>query len=347
VFWAVVLLVVGATAAVLQILGPPPRPVPAPRMATAQPMPVAPLPPLVTETTKSTTPVAPRGKVPPPDRPGRSTPGATADPDPSLLQAAPNDPSEMLPRISQDGRKPMQVYAAGFDPTSQRPRVGIVMAGLGLNEADSERAVHDLPRGVTFAISPYASGVEQLLAAARLADHEYLLSVPMEPQSFPLNDAGPRALMTSLPPEENQARLYWALSRIAGYVGVTDALGALRGERFAGGTEQMDAVLTQIGRRGLLYVDARPADSGGAPALPHVWSRDVDLVIDQPESQIDQKLTELERIAKEKGSALGLAGAPMPVTIQRIAVWANGLMDRGLTLAPVSALVVPPANEGK
>ncbi|HEY1934586.1 MAG TPA: divergent polysaccharide deacetylase family protein [Acetobacteraceae bacterium] len=351
-FWVVVFLSVGGIAAILQVLGPPPRPVPAARMATAQPMPApSPAPlvaaPLVTATTKSTSPVAPRDKVPPLDRPGRGTPGATADPEPSLLQAAPTDPSEMLPRISPDGRKPMQAYAAGFDPTSQRPRIGLVVAGIGLNQADSERAVHDLPRGVTFAISPYALGTQQLLTAARLADHEYLLSIPMEPQSFPLNDAGPQALMTNLPPEENQVRLYWAMSRIAGYVGVTDALGALRGERFAGLADQMNPVLAQIAQRGLLYVDARAPGADDPPPLPRVWSRAVDLVVDQPESQIDEKLAELEHIAKEKGSALGLAGAPLPVTVQHIAVWASGLMDRGLALAPVSALAVPPANEGK
>lgn len=345
-FWVVLLLLSGIGAAVLQSLGPPPRP--PPRVAAEpSPAPAAPPPPLVTATLKSASPVAQRGEVPPQQRPGRGTPGATADPDPSLLEPAPNDASALLPRIAPDGRLPFQVYAAGFDPTSRRPRIGVVLAGIGLNQADSDRAVHDLPGAVTLAISPYASGLQQLLVAARLADHEYLLSLPMEPQSFPLNDAGPRALMTSLPPEENQARLISLLSRIDGYVGVTDALGALRGERFAGVMQQMDPILAQIAQRGLLYVDARPAGAGGAAALPHVWSRDVDVIIDQPESQIDQKLVALERIARDKGSALGLAGAPAPVTVQRIAAWANTLMDRGLALAPVSALVVPPADEAK
>ena len=34
-----------------------------------------------------------------------------------------------LPRISADGRAPMAAYAAGFDPSSRRPRVGILIAG--------------------------------------------------------------------------------------------------------------------------------------------------------------------------------------------------------------------------
>ena len=239
---------------------------------------------------------------------------------------------------------PMQVYAAGFDSSTRRPRVGLLLAGVGLNQADSENAIRSLPGGITLAISPYAQNLAQLLVAARLAEHEYLLSIPMEPQGFPLNDPGPQALMTNLPPEENTAKLDWALSRIAGYVGATGALGSLRGERFASLPDQINPVLAELAHRGLLYVDPRR----GAAPLPAVWSRSVDLVVDEPPTaaEIDNKLAQLSRLAREKGSALGLAGVVGPVTIERIATWANGLTADGLALAPVSALVRPPAPEG-
>ena len=51
---------------------------------------------------------------------------------------------------------PMQVYAAGFDSSSRRPRVGLLLAGIGLDQAESEAAIRALPGGVTLAISPYA-----------------------------------------------------------------------------------------------------------------------------------------------------------------------------------------------
>ena len=31
---------------------------------------------------------------------------------------------------------PMQVYAAGFDTSTRRPRIGLLIAGVGLNQAD-------------------------------------------------------------------------------------------------------------------------------------------------------------------------------------------------------------------
>jgi hypothetical protein len=251
----------------------------------------------------------------------------------------------MLPRVAEDGRRPDQFYAAGFDRSSRRPRIGVLVAGIGLSQDDSGKAIRNLPGGVTLAVSPYASNVAKLLSAAHLAEHEYLLSIPMEPQGYPSNDAGPRALMSNLSATDNLDRLHWVLAHVQGYAGVTNALGGtLRGERFAGMAQQMDPMLADLARRGLLYVDARPDGRGGAARQPHIWSRDVDLILDESVDDIDVKLARLEGIAQDKGDALGLVGAPSPVAVAHIAAWVNGLMNRGLILAPVSGLVRQPSD---
>ena len=334
VFWAAVLALVGLGAIVLQILGPPPHAPPERREAAASsPRSAPPAPP---EAPPSSTPSG---------EPGRATPGPIAAPDPALLEPAPDVPGGMLPRIAPDGRMPMQVYARGFDRNNSQPKVGLLLAGVGLNEADSEDAIRTLPGGITLAFSPYAPRAPNLLDATRHSEHEFLVSIPMEPQGYPLNDAGNEALLTGAPPAQNMQRLDWALTRITGFVGVTGALGTLRGERFAGMLEQMRPVLEALAARGLLYVDARPA--GQNP--PVVWGRSVDVIVDEPavRPEIETKLAQLEQIAREKGSALGLAGAVRPVTVDRIAAWAGGLASRGIALAPVSALVQPPSGSSR
>ena len=336
-FWILVgtlLVICGLT---LQVLGPLPERQPQ-SAASVPPLPASQPPP------QPARPLAQAAvQAPPAQRPGRDTPGPIADPDPALLEPMAGSTTDLLPRIAADGRMPMQVYAAGFDSSSRRPRVGLLLVGIGLNQADSETAIRSLPGGITLAISPYAENPTKLLVDARLAEHEYLLSVPMEPQGFSLNDPGQQALMTNLSLEQNHARLEWALSRIQGYAGVTSALGGgLLGERFASLPDDLHPVLAELAHRGLLYVDPR----SDAPPLPYVWSRRVDVIVDEPGTAtgIDDKLAELSRLAHTKGAALGLATAPRPVTIQRIAAWANGLTADGLALAPVSALVEPPAK---
>jgi polysaccharide deacetylase 2 family uncharacterized protein YibQ len=335
-FWLLIAALLVAGGVALHFAGPP-APPPAPVAQNHPPAAAAETPPAPVPTPSHPTQAAAG------PRPGRDTPGPTADPDPALLEPVPGSTSEFLPRVAADGRMPMQVYASGFDSSSRRPRVGLVQAGIGLNQALSEAAVHALPGGVTLAISPYAKDPGKLLDAARAAEHEYVLSIPLEPNGFPLSDPGKQALMTNLSAEQNRSRLIWVLSRIEGYVGAIGAEGALRGERFASLPEEMQPVLVELAQRGLLYVDPRP----GTASLPLVWSRTVDLIVDEPASaaDIDEKLAKLAQLARAKGSALGFAGTVRPVTTQRLATWANGLAADGLALAPVSALVqMPPAQ---
>ena len=279
------------------------------------------------------------------DKPGRDAPGPVNDPDPALLEPVAGSVADTLPRVAADGRKPMRVYAAGFDPTTTRPRVGILVAGVGLNVADSKRAIADLPGAMSLAVSPYSDNPEPLLASARLAGHEYLLSLPMEPLRFPLNDAGPNAILTTLSPQQNLPRLLWALSRLKGYAGATDILGAMQGERLADMPDQMAPILAELSRRGLMYVAA----PNQASPVPSVWSKAIDLVIDNPATaaDIDARLAVLEAMARDHGAALGLIEAPRPVVVERLTAWANGLSNRGLALAPVSALMRPPEDKPK
>jgi uncharacterized protein len=373
-FWAVVLAVLGIGALVLEVLGPPPNaamtaagpvaqtnPDPTPRASGSS----------VAKSGEDKSRLAAQTIAPtavPAGRPGRDTPGPITDPDPALLEPYPPEPDHKLPRIAMDGRTPMAVYAAGFDPSSVRPRVAMLVAGIGMSEADSLAAIKDLPGGVTLAISPYAPDVARLLDVARMNQHEYLLSIPMEPQGYPANDPDDRrALMTSLAPEENLNRLRWVLSRLAGYVGVTNTFGQMRGERLAGVPDQFASVLEEVGHRGLLFVDARTSGartsgartngtrtngtstngtSANGTVLPHAWNRSADTVIDADPidaAVLDQRLDALTHMALDRGSALGIVLVPRPVTLARVAAWTNTLTAKGLALAPVSALASPPA----
>jgi polysaccharide deacetylase 2 family uncharacterized protein YibQ len=117
----------------------------------------------------------------------------------------------------------------------------------------------------------------------------------------------------------------------------------MRGERLAEATDQLGSVLEEVGRRGLLFVDAR---TGQVP-LPFAWHRSVDVAIDDDPvtaAALDQRLDALTHAALDKGSALGIVWVPRPVTLSRVLAWTNTLAAKGLALAPVSALMLPPAK---
>ncbi len=273
--------------------------------------------------------------TPPPSAVKPEWDGKIAEPDPALLEPSRAFPAAGLPRIGVDGRLPRLAYRRPAPPPGARPRIALLLAGMGLAAADSRTAIDRLPGAVSLAFSAYTPNPESLLAAARSRGHEILASVPMEANGYPWNDAGPRSLMTGSLPAKNRENLEWAMSRLQGYVGVTGASDGLRGERFAEQSSSFALVLEEAARRGLLYVDPRP----GAPAPPGT-GRTVDVVLDDPPTRadIEAKLILLERMARDHGTALGLAGPLRPATIERLAAWTEDVERRGYQLVPVSAL---------
>lgn len=262
-------------------------------------------------------------------------------PSPALLEASPLFPDGQLPRRSPDGGSPLALYARPAEPAQGRPRIALLIAGIGLSQADSQAAIA-LPGPVDLAFSPYAQQPQALLQAARAAGHEMLVSIPMEPQGYPLNDEGAHALLTTATADANARNLEWALTRIQGYAGATGASDGLRGERFAALSGSMAPVTDEFAARGLMYIDPRP----DVPPPVNLAGRSVDIVVDSPplRAEIDAKLGQLEALARDHGAALGLIGPPRPVTMERVAAWIAGLSQRGFVLVPVSAIVQKPSR---
>ncbi len=299
---------------------PAPAPPPVPTVAPVPPIPPAPAPP----------------PAPPPPIPQTTRLPPPPHLDPNLVERSPDG---LLPKPSADGKVAWRIYARPSDPTDPRPKIAIVIVNLGLSDAATEAAIQRLPGAVTLAFSPYAgSKLDQWLDLSRVAGHEVLLSVPMEPINYPDSNPGPHTLLTSLLPAQNLERLRWALSRFTGYVGVTNYMGS----RFSTSADSLRPVLQEVKNRGLLFLDNRstPASVIGQVAaeinLPRAAN---DRFIDGQAARvaIDGKLAELEMVARRQGHAIGI-GFPFPVTIERVAAWAGTIEDRGFVLMPVSAI---------
>jgi hypothetical protein len=133
-------------------------------------------------------------------------------------------PEGPLPIIAADGRTPAQAYARPFEANG-KPRVSLVIGGLGLNAAATRSAIESLPPEVTLSFVPYAEGLQGWIDLARANGHEVLLEIPMEPMDYPANDPGPYTLLAQAQPDDLGKRMDWLLSRAQGYFGVTNYLG--------------------------------------------------------------------------------------------------------------------------
>jgi len=270
------------------------------------------------------------------------SPGGHLAADPALVEDSAFGP---LPVIAADGRSSMAAYARPFDANDKRPRIAIVVGGLNVSANNTKLTLARLPPPVTLAFVPFAFDTQATVDLAREAGHEVLLEVPMEPFDFPESDPGAHALMAAASGEENIRRLNWSLSRFTGYVGITNLLGA----RFMSEAASVEPVLRETARRGLIFVD----NGASRSSLALTAARHVDaaiatgtLILDDVQSKdgVDKKLGELEAEARRNGSAIGI-GSALPVTIARIAAWAESVEARGFLLVPISALAAKPPRQ--
>ncbi|PTM41012.1 divergent polysaccharide deacetylase family protein [Bosea sp. 124] len=284
-------------------------------------------------------------------RPGAEAPGAiiiTIPDSPATVKLAPAPDSRLvertrhglLPKIGPDGATPAQIYArpAGPPPAGKiAGRIAILVGGLGISQSGTSDAVTRLPGAVSLAFAPYGAELERTVQRARSEGHEVFLQLPMEPFDYPDNDPGPHTLLTGPKSAENIDRLHWALGRFTGYVGIVNFLGG----RLTSDDSALSPILRELAGRGLMVVD----DGSSARSLlassalrAQIPAMKVDRVIDtvaRPDA-IDKELANLEALAREHGVAVASASA-LPVSIERIARWAQSLEAKGLAIVPMSA----------
>jgi len=235
------------------------------------------------------------------------------------------------PRWQQYARKE-------FSNPEQKPTVTIVLVGLGLSKTHTNMAMQ-LPKSIGLSFSPYPKNIEEWTQQAHEAGYEVFLDVPMEPENYPLADAGPYALLTSHEEATLKENLQWMQTRTPYFLGMVSPIR----EKFTEFTQSTATALNILKSKEMLFVRAKPEISEpfrkaiqmtGMPAITS------DMVIDQviSASEIHASLKNLVAIAKENTMAVGIAH-PYPVTIKLLQKWEKEWEKQGVVLAPVSALV--------
>ncbi len=239
--------------------------------------------------------------------------------------------------------RPAHAYAKPFAANIDAPKVSIIVGGLGLNKALTEKAINELPAHVTLAFAPYGKDLQYWADKARANGHETVLELPMEAHSANAS-LGPAALLTSQSPAQNTERLDWLLSRFKGFFAVTN----YRGEKFAASTA-MTPALIHLSKAGVAYIDDTGLSNPGRIVGP--VSRDwlsVDYLLAANATRTDNAilrdgLKALEQKARSSGAALAKTYAH-DGNIDELALWAAGLNTRGFVMAPASSLL--PRGEG-
>lgn len=235
-----------------------------------------------------------------------------------------------------NGREPRIAYARPFAEAPSKPRIGIVVVGLGLSREATDAAISKLPPDISLSFSPYAADLGDWIRKARAAGHEVLLDLPLQPQNYPTRDTGPLAIMVNDTGDVLTQKMQRLMGKADSYIGFAGTL-----QSPVATTEQWPSLLRLIRSHGLMFVGDGLAGVRKTDAPAHA---SVSIVLDEApfRAAIDARLTRAELAAQRDGQVVAFISA-RPVSFERLLLWIKDIGPKGLQLAPVSALTTPPA----
>jgi polysaccharide deacetylase 2 family uncharacterized protein YibQ len=229
---------------------------------------------------------------------------------------------------------PRRIPAAAF---GRHGRVAIVIDDLG-NDAAAVRRIASWPYPVSGAVLPALPGSAPAARELSRAGKEVLLHLPMEPAAAGARP-GPGLVDRMQTEAQIVATLSANLASVPAAVGVNNHMGSAA----TSDPRVMRAVLTEISRRGLYFLDSRTTDTTVAASLarelevPSV-SRRVFLDATPTREAVSRAVDELVRRAREEGSAVGI-GHPHEATLSVLESKLPGLESEGVSLVRVGDLV--------
>lgn len=275
----------------------------------------------------------------------KEKPGKTPNPEnvtasPPNVEKKPKKPAKKtesaIRKTAEPSAESKLAYAPKGEVSPASVRLAIVIDDLGIDQKRTRRTIQ-LPGPLTMAFLPYGYNLRTLTEEAQNVGHELLVHLPMQPTGTEANP-GPNALLMNLSAEEIRNRIAWNLSQFKGFVGINNHMGS----GFSTWDEGMSIVLEEISERGFFYLDSLTSPQSVASKIAsrdglNILVRDVFLDNEPDERRIRDRLTELEKIGRRRGHAIGI-GHPYDATIATLAAWIATLPDKGIKLVPLSAL---------
>ena len=232
--------------------------------------------------------------------------------------------------------KPVKAPQKSEAEAPKGPRIGIVVAGLGLSRSSTEQMLK-MPSAISYSFSPYASDLAQWIKKAVNDNHEVYVDIPLEPKDYPQSDPGPYALLLNLENDKNMERLNQVLKTGEGYKGLVSG----PDEHFTEGTRAYEWLLDAMKAKKLtFYFVARAGNKQFTQELEKSKRTEavgIDVVLDEKltNDAIDAQLAQAETVAQKYGYATILA-RPYPISAQRIQEWMKTLGPKNIHLVPLS-----------
>lgn len=258
--------------------------------------------------------------------------------------------SMLLPKISDDGKKPWSEYGKSVKVQPNFKKVAVVIKGLGFDSTSLDKIIKGFASEVSISLSPYASDAGTKLISTRQYGHETYVDLLLSSKNFLKSDNGPMSMSITINPEEALFRLRKSLATgtPVGGVIINDGIAD------ADNQELLLILLKELKNRGLLMIDATHGNGINNLKINGLARRKADIVIDKDFSRenIRRQLQKAEDIAFNNGQVLVVID-PKPVTVIETYEWIKSFspqveyeqakdmeLTKPFAVVPVSNLVI-------
>ena len=241
----------------------------------------------------------------------------------------------LLPRPDiNKGMTPFNTYRQNFIlPTGQK-KFQLVIGPITFMNEHVKYMAQSLPKDASILVSPYAKGVDLIMATFKESGHEIWLELPLEVNIDNL-DTGPLALRADYSGAKNLSVYKRVLATTSGYTGLlTRHTGQSTLTFSSARMEQLQADMYQRGL-GFAYIEAaenssleKMAESYGGE-IRHIPMTPSDNTFLLLQDQWDEVLSWKQDVA--------VLHAPYPDDIALLIDWLGTLPEKGYILAPLSA----------
>jgi polysaccharide deacetylase 2 family uncharacterized protein YibQ len=188
----------------------------------------------------------------------------------------------------------------------KKKRLAIVVDDFGYFGGSLLNDFIALDKNLTFAILPHLSYSEEVMEKAVAAGIETIIHMPMEPITYPTNDPGPNAIYVHLSEREISKKMEKYISELHLCKGANNHMGSMA----TTDVNVMTAVLTELKKNGLYFVDSKTSPSSVAFDTAQkmlIPSKENDLFLDTPDmsdSTLNQKIKTIKTLMKKQDSIL-------------------------------------------
>jgi hypothetical protein len=236
---------------------------------------------------------------------------------------------------------PIAIVSAAPSPSASSaiagPRIAIIIDDCGYSLPRDLRFLK-LGIPVTLSILPMTPHGKEVAEAARAADENVMLHIPMEPQSSAAHP-GPGEITTEMTDDQVRSQIIADIASLPPVPGANNHMGS----KASSDPRVMRDVLMVLKSDGMFFIDSRTAlTSVGASTARElgVPTADRDVFLDNQATvpYVEGQLKQLEAVARRNGVAIAI-GHPNPQTAQALEAMVPQLRAAGFTFVPAQTLV--------